>query len=65
MATHEQLLKLLSKWTAGSDGFRSEARRLEMSNLNRQATSIAVFEIHAQAIDRCISEVDALVTSLR
>ena len=60
MATEEQLLKLISKWNTYSDGFRAEARRLELSDLSRHATSIAILEAHAQAIDRCISEVKNL-----
>ena len=60
MANDEQLRKLIAKWTADSDGFRAEARRLELSDLSRHATSIAMLEARAQAIDRCMVEVETL-----
>ncbi|MBB5061494.1 hypothetical protein HDF16_006230 [Granulicella aggregans] len=60
MATEEQLRKLISKWTGDSDGFRAEARRLELSDLSRHATSVAMLEARTQAIDRCIVDVQIL-----
>jgi len=60
MATREQLRNLTLKWTTESDGFRAEARRLELSDLSRHATSTAMLEARAQAIDRCILQIDTL-----
>jgi hypothetical protein len=60
MVKHEELRKLISKWTADSDGFKAEARRLERSDLSRHATSVAMLEAHAHAIERCILEVQIL-----
>ncbi|RXH54032.1 hypothetical protein GRAN_5001 [Granulicella sibirica] len=47
------------KWTNDSEGYRSEARRLELSDRSRHATSITMLEASAQAIDRCILEIKA------
>jgi hypothetical protein len=55
-----KLHQLISKWTAESDGLRAEARRLERSDLSRHATSVAMLEARAQALDRCILEVQTL-----
>ncbi|WP_263381193.1 hypothetical protein [Granulicella arctica] len=60
MATQEQLSELLTTWTADSDRFRAEARRLELSDLSRHATSIAMLEAQAQAIERCITQIGLL-----
>jgi hypothetical protein len=60
IAKQQELLQLISKSTADSDGFKAEARRLKRSDLNRHATSIAMLEAHAQAIERCILEVQIL-----
>lgn len=60
MAKQEELRQLISKWTADSDGFKAEARRLERSDLSRHATSVGMLDAHAQAIDRCILEVQIL-----
>ncbi len=60
MAKQEELHTPISKWTADSDGFKAEARRLGRSDLSRHATSIAMLEAHAQAIERCILEVRIL-----
>jgi len=60
MATEEQLNHLIMKWTAESDSVRAEARRLELSDLSRHATSIAMLEARAQAIERCIIQVRTL-----
>ena len=60
MANEEQLRNLISKWTADSDGFRAEARRLELADFSRHATSVAMLEARAQAIDRCIVDVQRL-----
>jgi hypothetical protein len=60
MAKQEELRRLIAKWTAESDGFKAEARRLERSDLSRHATSVAMLEAHAQAIERCTLEVQAL-----
>jgi hypothetical protein len=54
------LHQLISKWTADSDGFRAEAKRLEHSDLSRHAISVAMLEARAQALDRCIIELQAL-----
>lgn len=60
MAEQADLHTLISKWTTDSEGFKAEARRLERSDLSRHATSIAMLDAHAQAIDRCILEVRIL-----
>lgn len=57
MTKQEDLRKLISKWTADSEGYKAEARRLERSDLSRHATSVAMLEAHSQAIDHCILEV--------
>ena len=60
MAYQEELQQLISKWTAQSNDFRAEARRLERSDLSRHATSVAMLEARAQTIDRCIVELQTL-----
>ena len=60
MAKREELRQLMSKWAADSEGFKAEARRLERSDLSRHATSVAMLEAHAHAIERCILEVQIL-----
>jgi hypothetical protein len=60
MVKQDELRQLISKWTADSEGFKAEVRRLERSDLSRHATSIAMLEAHAQAIERCILEVQVL-----
>ena len=60
MAKQADLHILISKWTADSDGFKAEARRFERSDLSRHATSVAMLEAHAHAIERCILEVQIL-----
>jgi hypothetical protein len=60
MFNEEALHQLISKWTADSDGFRAEARRLERSDLSRHAVSVAMLEARAQALERCILEVQAV-----
>jgi len=60
MAKQEDRRKLISKWTADSEGYKAEARRLERSDISRHATSVAMLEASAQAIDRCILEVQIL-----
>ena len=50
MASQEQLRTITLKWTADGDDLRAEARRLELSDLSRHATSIAMLEARAQAI---------------
>ena len=63
MINEEQLQRLVMKWTAGSEGYRSEARRLELNDRSRHATSIAMLEAHAQAIDQCSLELRTLTKS--
>lgn len=63
MAAEEQLRRLINKWTADSDGSRAEARRLELSDHSRHATSISMLEARAQALDRCVSELETLEKS--
>jgi hypothetical protein len=60
MVTQEQLHHLMIKWTVESDSVREEARRLEVSDLSRHATSIAMLEARAQAIERCNLQVRIL-----
>jgi hypothetical protein len=60
MLNDHELRQLLSKWTADSDGFRAEAKRLEHSDLSRHTISVAMLEARAQALDRCILEVQAV-----
>ena len=60
VAKPADLHTLISKWTADCDGFKAEARRLERSDLSRHATSIAMLDAHAQAIERCILEMQIL-----
>ena len=62
MATEEQLRKLIATWAADRDTLQAEARRLEQSDLSRHATSIAMLEARAQAIDRCILQIGTLDT---
>ena len=63
MAKQEELVRVISKWTSDSDGFKAEARRLERSDLSRHATSFAMLDAHAQAIERCILELQVLCKS--
>ena len=59
--TYQQMLQqLIKKWTVETDGLRAEARRLERSDLSRHATSVAMLEVRAQTIDRCIVELQTL-----
>ncbi|WP_041598288.1 hypothetical protein [Granulicella tundricola] len=60
MIDQGQLQRLVTKWTADSDGYRAEAQRLELNDRSRHATSIAMLEASAQAIDRCILEIRTL-----
>ena len=60
MVKHEELQQLISKWTIDSEDFKAEARRLERSDLSRYAAFVAMLEAHAQAIERCILEVQIL-----
>ncbi len=57
MIAQDQLQRLVLKWTADSEGYRSEASRLELNDRSRHATSIAMLEASAEAIDRCILEI--------
>jgi hypothetical protein len=60
MGSEEQFRNLIRKWTADSRGLRDEARRLELSDFSRHATSMVMLEARAQAIDRCIIDVQIL-----
>ncbi|WP_041598275.1 hypothetical protein [Granulicella tundricola] len=60
MVDQEQLQRLVAKWTADSDGYRAEAQRLELNDRSRHATSIAMLEASAQAIDRCVLQIKTL-----
>ena len=57
MIDSDQLQSLMLKWTNDSESYRSEARRLDLSDRSRHATSIAMLEASAQAIDRCVLEI--------
>jgi hypothetical protein len=60
MTIEEHLNKLIAKWAADSDGYKSEARRLEQVDRSRHASSIVMLEASVQTIDRCIRELEAL-----
>lgn len=62
MIDRNQLQALMLKWTNDSEEYRSEARRLERNDRSRHATSIAMLEARAQAIDRCVLEVRTLTS---
>jgi hypothetical protein len=62
MIDRDQLQTLMLKWTNDSEEYRSEARRLERNDRSRHATSIAMLEARAQAIDRCVLEVRKLTS---
>jgi hypothetical protein len=56
---------LIAKWTADGEGYRSESRRLELVDRSRHSTTIAMLEASAEAIDRCISELEAVLDTRR
>jgi hypothetical protein len=58
MTIDERLANLIAKWTADRDGYKSEARHLEMADRSRHATSIVMLGATVQAIDRCIRELE-------
>ena len=57
MVIDERLGRLTLKWTAESEEYRSEARRLESADRTRYATSVAMLEARALAIDKCILDI--------
>jgi hypothetical protein len=63
MIDRDQLQSLMLKWTNDSEEYQSEARRLERNDRSRHATSIAMLEARAHAIDRCVLELRALSNS--
>jgi len=63
MIDREQLQALLLKWTRDSEEYRSEAHRMERNDRSRHATSIAMLEARAHAMDRCVLEIRALSNS--
>jgi hypothetical protein len=55
------LRTLITKWTADSEGYKAEAVRLTSVDLSRHATSIAMLEARAVALDKCILDVETLI----
>jgi hypothetical protein len=54
------LKTLITKWTADSEGYKAEAERLGSAYLSRHATSIAMLEARALALDKCILDAETL-----
>jgi hypothetical protein len=61
MITEKQLSTLLKKWSEDSDGYRAEAQRLERIDRNRHGTSVAMLEASAQAIEKCVMDIQGLL----
>ena len=57
MVMNERLGRLTLKWAAESEEYRLEARRLESADRTRHATSVAMLEARALAIDKCILDI--------
>ena len=56
MTNDDILRKLITKWTADTEAYRVEAKRLESSDRSRHETSIAMLEASALAIEKCIRD---------
>ena len=61
MTNNEVLIKLITKWTVDSEGYKAEAQRLELADRSRHGISITMLESRAQALDRCILDVETLI----
>jgi hypothetical protein len=61
MSNQPDLQRLIGKWTSDAEGFKSEAQRLENSDRSRHETSIAMLEARAQAIERCILDLEGAI----
>jgi hypothetical protein len=61
MTSNDEIRELVDKWTLVSKGYRVEMQRLESADRSRHATSIAMLDASAQAIDRCAFELERMI----
>lgn len=65
MLNEEQLRKLTAQWLADSVRHRKEAERLARSDGSRHATSIAMLDVEANALERCAHQVEEIIGAPR